>query len=817
VSIEDPLILMPDTIFTSFADLPEPVREQLGEQFGQRSGYVLTQPHDRKSSTLVDEETAELLRAFTTPSTIVDVVIRYSRSRDLDAERVLEDSFPALRRCLDGGYLVRPGSERARRLTTTFAVGDRVARAVVVRCVQSLADSEIYQLALDSGGLAALKVLHSSRSAAVDAAFRRETAVLRHLDGADAPRLLGSGSVAGGAWMLLEWCEGVPAGAAAAMLRRSPDGEPGLLALGRRIAQAYARLHANGVVHGDVHPGNLIVSPDGDVRIVDFGLARGPGLAVPPRGGAPRYVAPDQARAMLAGTAPGPATESSDQYCLAVVLYEVFTGHGYLGFALDRDEMLRQIAEDPPLPFTRVGLPSWPEVEEPLRAALAKDPGDRLASVAELDQRLAAAGRSTPVRPARPGTMSGTVAGVGPLLDAVLADARPGGRWFTGGLPTAPLISVAYGTAGLAVALHHVATFRDDPELAALADEWALRAAAEAIRDAVFEHPSYELTEAVTGRVTPFHRRSGIHAVQALVSHSLANGEARRAALDGYVAESRQPCENLDLVLGRSGTLLGAAILHEAIGGAGGAGPAGPAGPVDDLAGLVALGNETMRDIWAELDTLPPIADGTQQRRLGVAHGWAGFLLATLRWCGVAGVPRPAAVGERLAQLAGLARPEGVALRWPWTNDGASSMPGWCNGSAGLVHLWTAAHAAFRDQQWADLAERAAWDAYLTPAIGQLCCGLAGQAYALLELYRYAGERRWLTAATELATRAAASVTSSGTTGADGTAGLRSGGTPGAGGYIPGSLHKGELGIAILAADLTRPEIASMPFFGSMR
>ena len=195
------------------------------------------------------------------------------------------------------------------------------------------------------------------------------------------------------------------------------------------------------------------------------------------------YVAPDQARAMLAGTAPGPATESSDQYCLAVVLYEVFTGHGYLDFALDKDEMLRQIAEDPPLPFTRAGCPSWPEVEEPLRTALAKDPGDRLASVAELDRRLAAASRSGHVRTARPGAVTGVVAGVGPLLDAVLADARPGGRWFTGGLPTAPLVSVAYGTAGLAVALHHVATFRDDPELAALADEWALRAAAEATRD----------------------------------------------------------------------------------------------------------------------------------------------------------------------------------------------------------------------------------------------------------------------------------------------------------------------------------------------
>ena len=406
MSVADPLVLMPDTTFTAVADLPEPLQEQLSEQFGQRSGYVLTQPYDRRTSTLVDDETAELLREFTAPSTIVDVVIRYSRPRGLDPERVLEESFPTLRRCLDQGFLVKPGTERARQLTATFAVGDRVAGGVVLRCLHSLEDTEIHQLALDSGGLAALKVLRSGRPAAAQAMFLHEAAVLRHLDGADAPRLLGSDAAAGTPWLLLEWCEGVPVGVAAAVLRRSPDGTAGLLALGRRVVQAYARLHANGVVHGDVHPGNLIVSPDGTVRIVDFGLARGPGLAEPPRGGVPAYSAPDRARAILARAAPapdavGPPTEASDQYSLAAVLFELFTGHGYLDFALDEQEMLRQIAQDPPLPFTRAGRPSWPEVEEPLRAALAKDPDGRLASVAELDRRLAAADRSVPVQPPR--------------------------------------------------------------------------------------------------------------------------------------------------------------------------------------------------------------------------------------------------------------------------------------------------------------------------------------------------------------------------------------------------------------------------------
>ena len=374
MSITDPLVLTPDTTFTPIADLPESVREQVQAQFGQRTGYALTQPHARRPSTLVDDETAELLRDFATPSTIADAVIRYSRRRGLDPEQVLEESFLTLRRCLEEGYLVVPGTERARRQAATLGVGDRVVGGVVLRCLHSLEDTEIYQLALDTGGLAALKVLPARGFAAGHVPFQREAAILRHLDGVDAPRLLSSGVTNGAdgtdgyAWMLLEWCEGVPAGVAAAALRQSPgqppgespDGAAGLLALCLRVTQAYARLHANGVVHGDAHPGNLIVSPDGTVRIVDFGIARWPGLrdlpgAEPPRGGVPGYIAPDQARAMLAGVLAGPATESSDLYCLAVLLYELFTGHGYLEFSLEEREMLRKIAEDPPLPFTRVG------------------------------------------------------------------------------------------------------------------------------------------------------------------------------------------------------------------------------------------------------------------------------------------------------------------------------------------------------------------------------------------------------------------------------------------------------------------------------
>jgi eukaryotic-like serine/threonine-protein kinase len=217
----------------------------------------------------------------------------------------------------------------------------------------------------------------------------------------------------------------------------------------------------------------------------------------------------------------------------------------------------------------------------------------------------------------------------------------------------------------------------------------------------------------------------------------------RQEAIDAVVMASRQPCSSLDLTLGRSGTLLAASLLLEAIG----------AAPYVDLDALIALGTDTLTGLWAELDAMPPVGEAATMSYLGIAHGWAGVVLASLRWSRAAGVPLPRCLVERLDQLAALAQPAGRGDRWPIRSDtrnGTSAMAGWCHGSAGYIYLWTTAHEALGDDRWAVLAERSASDACTTAnAIAQLCCGQPGQAYGLLALYRHTGEPSWLTSARE--------------------------------------------------------------------
>src|SRR5581483_1841951 len=123
------------------------------------------------------------------------------------------------------------------------------------------------------------------------------------------PPLLANGSIDGRRFLALRWIPGIDAVSAAAELRQQGD-RAGLLALLGRIALAYAELHRRGVLHGDIHPGNLLIGRDGAVSVVDLGLAQmidaEPGPVM--RGGVGFFMEPEYARATLAHRPPPPPT-----------------------------------------------------------------------------------------------------------------------------------------------------------------------------------------------------------------------------------------------------------------------------------------------------------------------------------------------------------------------------------------------------------------------------------------------------------------------------------------------------------------------------
>ncbi len=493
------------------------------------------------------------------------------------------------------------------------------------------------------------------------------------------------------------------------------------------------------------------------------------------------FYEPEYAVATRAGQVPPEATPEGEQYAVAALLYALFTGAHPRDYSLDKDEMLRQIAEEPPLPFAERGAEPWPEVEEVLRRALAKDPAARFPSLADLAAALE--GCQVPERTA-PRLRTNDLADAEALLERVLERVSPGGALFETGVEAPPTASVNYGAAGIACALLHVARARADGGLLALADLWAERAVALVGTAGAYYNPQLEIDEPMIGPTALYHTAPGIYAVRALVAQAQSFEGLRDEAVAAFLQSVQTPGPNQDLTLGRSGLLLGGALLLDVL----------PDGELRRR--VVAWGEELRQGLWAELDTQAPIRDGDLGTNLGLAHGWSGHLYAALRWSRSAGTERPGRLPERLDELAACARPWGRGVRWRWHGvEGADSMPGWCNGSAGHLFLWTQAAEAFAEPRWRDLAERTAWNTWEAPdAVTGLCCGLAGRAYALLRFWRQGGGEEWLHRARRLANRAA-----------------RGAFHPEA--ETPDSLYKGAMGIAALAADLGRPEGAAMPLF----
>jgi serine/threonine-protein kinase len=802
MAITDPLVLSPDVVLLPVADLEEDVRGRFAHEDGD---IAITHPRARTPSRVLDARSAELLAEFRAPRTIVEAVINYSRAHEADPETTLEEAYPLLQGLLDAGFLVAEGEPDAAGILPSLRAGAVVAGFRVRECVRGLEDTELY-LIQGPDGPAALKIQRPSAAGRLDDLFAREGAILAGLAGQESerlvPRLLAAGELDGRRWLALEWIAGVDAAHAAWELRTAavgnqPEGRGPLLALLRRIAAAYARLHERGAVHGDVHPHNLLVERDGTVRLLDFGYSRWPGLPAdlppPGRAGVAFFHEPEQARALLEGTPSPDATPAGEQYALGALLYLLAAGAHVRDFSLEREAMLRQIIDEPPLAFAERGAEPWPDLEKVLARALAKAPEERYPSVAALAAALDAVETPRASSLASSWSRPAEEADLEALLARVLERVGEGGSTFTAGLPEPPTATINYGAAGIACALYRIAQARDEGALLSLADVWAERAvdAAQAAGSSEsFYNPEREITEETVGSASAYHSVAGVHAVRALIACSLGFPGLHAAGVAAFVESARRPCPNPDLTLGRSGLLLAGALLHDTL---------RTEEPGEARPALAAWGNDLSGDLWTELQGKPAITDSVPRPELGMAHGWAGFLYAALRWSRATGAPVPADLKDRLAELAACARPAGRGLRWKWYGEpeAVASMPGWCNGSAGLVFLWTLAAETLGDASYVPLAEGAAWHTWEAPdAHANLCCGLAGRAYALLNLWRHGGGAEWLARARALAGRAAREITR---------------GNPSR--EPADSLYKGEVGVAALAADLGKPEAAAMPFF----
>ena len=152
------------------------------------------------------------------------------------------------------------------------------------------------------------------------------------------------------------------------------------IAMTIQAAQGIAKAHEHGIVHRDIKPANLMVTPEGALKILDFGIAKVPGAhrSVPgQRLGTVAYMSPEQVRAE-------PVDGRTDVWSLGVVLYEMLTG-GRRFPGHDRAQM--QAILDYRSPPGRILPPALPEgLDRVLGRMLAENPADRYTAAALLTE-----------------------------------------------------------------------------------------------------------------------------------------------------------------------------------------------------------------------------------------------------------------------------------------------------------------------------------------------------------------------------------------------------------------------------------------------
>jgi len=186
--------------------------------------------------------------------------------------------------------------------------------------------------------------------------------------------------------------------------RKSPPSLDEALAVVSRLAEALGEAHARGVVHRDVKPANVMVTPDGRLKILDFGLAKQHVFGDPDgetwsrdgaRSGAGAllgtlaYMAPEQAR--------GQSIDArADIYSLGALLFELVSGDPPFR-GKNAVQVLDGVLRTPPPPLVaRSDDPRLPQVEALVRRMLAKEPDLRPASMAEVVAAITALRQGTP-------------------------------------------------------------------------------------------------------------------------------------------------------------------------------------------------------------------------------------------------------------------------------------------------------------------------------------------------------------------------------------------------------------------------------------
>jgi eukaryotic-like serine/threonine-protein kinase len=213
--------------------------------------------------------------------------------------------------------------------------------------------------------------------------FRREAQAAARLNHPNIVGVFDTGADDGTQFIVMEFIEGRTLADFLEAGRRPTPAQAAEIS--QKICSALAAAHAQGVIHRDIKPGNVMVTRDGTVKVMDFGIARmTSGVETAPQTsavlGTASYLSPEQAQG-------GPVDARTDIYSLGVVLYELlvgrppFTGDSPVAIAY------KQVNEAP-IPPSQLNADVPPRLDAVVMRALSKNPANRYQTALEFSEDL---------------------------------------------------------------------------------------------------------------------------------------------------------------------------------------------------------------------------------------------------------------------------------------------------------------------------------------------------------------------------------------------------------------------------------------------